>query len=105
MKIHTTSKSSSVIIIALLLGIYVLYLLHYFNILHFTTSSASTPTTFGSPLKGPYESCEDQVCPDITTKKSCLCSNEDTVKNCCAKSCGGNQYCIEACQPIFDPCQ
>lgn len=102
---HSKPNLSCGIIIALLLGIYVLYLLHYFNVLHFKTTVPPTPVTLGGNLKGPYEACEDQICPNYSNKKSCLCESSDRVKNCCVASCGGNQYCIEACEPMFDPCQ
>lgn len=53
-------------------------------------------------LKGPYESCEDQICPDFKTKATCMCDKQQQIKNCCIASCP-NQECKDACVPLF-PC-
>lgn len=108
MKIQSRPNLASTIIIALLLGMYILYILHYTGVLHFKKSDADPKVSKSKKtkanLKGPYEACEDQICTDISTKKSCMCANGDKIKMCCEQSCGGNPYCMEACEPMFDPC-
>jgi hypothetical protein len=77
------------LIILLIIGLYVLIIV-------------KCKKSEGYILKGPYESCEDQICPDYNTKAQCVCQKQEQIKNCCTASCP-NQECKDACVPLF-PC-
>lgn len=62
------------------------------------------------PFGGPYEACEDQICPNYDNKKECMVSKEDQIKKCCEESCKAKcahlppealQECLSACTPTF----
>ena len=62
------------------------------------------------PFGGPYEACEDQICPNYEDKKQCMTSKEDQIKKCCQESCKAKcvhlppdalQECLSACTPTF----
>lgn len=63
------------------------------------------------PFKGPYEQCEDQVCPDFTNKKECMQQNKDQIMSCCQGVCHAKcvhlpgpalKECLSACVPLFN---
>lgn len=106
MKNTTTTLFSQIITILLLIGLYILYLLHFFGILELKCKSIiPQPFSANAVFKGPYESCEDTICPMYdASKKTCMCDKKDMITSCCQQSCGDNQYCKDSCVPIFDPC-
>lgn len=62
------------------------------------------------PFGGPYEACEDQICPNFEDKKNCMISKEDQIRQCCQESCKSKcahlppealQECMSACTPTF----
>lgn len=101
----------NIVVIVLLLGLYLIYLLHYFDVLSFKTHEKQvTMIKYNTPsiLKGPYEYCEDFICKDCTSvecKKKCMCDKRPEIKSCCLSSCPeNNSECIDSCVPIFDTC-
>lgn len=80
------------IVILLIIGLYIMILV----------KDKKSEKSENYILKGPYESCEDQICPDFKTKAQCVCDKQEQIKNCCIASCP-NQECKDACVPMF-PC-
>lgn len=111
MQITKSKPTFNIVVILLIVGLYIIYLLHYFDVLSFKTHEKPVITMkkYKQPiLKGPYEYCEDFVCKDCTTvecKKKCMCDKRSEIKNCCISSCPeNNMECIDSCFPIFDTC-
>lgn len=62
------------------------------------------------PFGGPYEQCEDMVCPDISGKKECLHNKAEDIMKCCEGVCHSKcvhlpgpalEECLTACAPLF----
>ena len=62
------------------------------------------------PFGGPYEQCEDMVCPDISGKKECMHAKADDIMKCCQGVCHSKcahlpepalEECLTACAPLF----
>lgn len=62
------------------------------------------------PFGGPYEQCEDMVCPNFDGKKDCMHAKADDILKCCQSVCHAKcvnlpepalEECLSACTPNF----
>lgn len=62
------------------------------------------------PFGGPYEQCEDMVCPNFDGKKECIHNKAEDIMKCCQSVCHAKcvnlpapalEECLKACTPLF----
>lgn len=97
-----------VMILSLVAGLYYVILRRPQADVKHAIQTLRTSLRKGLPFGGPYEQCQDMVCPDFEGKESCLKKKADDVVNCCQAVCHSKcvhlpapalQECLAACSP------
>lgn len=98
-----------VLIIGLIIGLYIIILRPAEDMKHAMQTIRSSLTK-SLPFGGPYEQCEDMVCPAFDGKKECMHSKADDIMKCCQSVCHAKcvnlpgpalEECLSACTPLF----
>ena len=97
------------IIIGMLIGLYIVILRPQQDMKHAIQTVRNTLKK-SLPFGGPYEQCEDMVCPEFEGKKECMHTKAEDIMKCCQSVCHAKcvnlpepalQECLSACTPLF----
>lgn len=98
-----------VLMVGLMMGLYVMLLRPQKDVKQ-AIQSLRTSMRKGLPFGGPYEQCEDMVCPDFEGKAECMKTKAEDIMKCCQSVCHSKcahlpqpalEECLEACSPMF----
>jgi hypothetical protein len=97
------------VIIGMLIGLYIMILPRHQDMKNATQTIRNTLKKT-LPFGGPYEQCEDMVCPEFDGKKECMHTKADDIMKCCQSVCHAKcvnlpepalEECLGACTPLF----
>lgn len=97
------------IVIGLLIGLYVTVAIPCMRT-HEAITTVHARLLKSLPFGGPYEQCEDMVCPNFDGKKECMHNKAEDIMKCCQSVCHAKcvnlpepalNECLSACTPLF----
>lgn len=98
-----------VLIVGMLVGLYVLVIRPQKDVKQ-AIQTLRTSVRKALPFGGPYEQCEDMVCPAFEGKAECMKTKAEDIKKCCQSVCHSKcvhlpepalEECLQACSPMF----